>query len=169
MAITSGDRRLGEGGDQFWRDKSLQELSDEEWELLCDGCGQCCLIKLQDEDTGKLIHTRLACKLLNIGSCRCTDYENRHKHVSDCVVISPETISRLDWLPHSCAYRLVAEGRDLYWWHPLVSGDPNSVHEAGVSVRDWATGEEGVPEGKMIRFAVRDPSVKRTLTGKLSS
>ena len=168
MASTSGDRGLNEKNDQFWHDKSLPELSEEEWEALCDGCGQCCLIKLQNEDTEELLHTRLACKLLDIGACRCTDYSNRHERVHDCVVISPDSIGTLDWLPHSCAYRLVDEGKDLFWWHPLVSGDPNSVHEAGVSVRSWATSEEGVPEGKMVRFVVKDPSIKRILTGESS-
>lgn len=168
MASTSGDRGLNKNGDQFWRDKPLRELNKEEWEALCDGCGQCCLIKLQDEDTEELLHTRLTCKLLDIGACRCTDYNNRHERVHDCVVISPDSIEMLDWLPHSCAYRLVAEGKDLFWWHPLVSGDPNSVHEAGVSVRSWATSEEGVPEGKMVRFVVKDPSIKRILAGKTS-
>ena len=165
MTITIRVQALTGSKDQFWRHKSLHEMSDEEWESLCDGCGQCCLIKFQDEDTDELLHTRLACKLLDIGVCRCTDYDNRHARVSDCVVISPDTVDTLDWLPHSCAYRLVAEGRDLYWWHPLVSSDPDSVHQAGVSVREWATSEEGVPEGKKIRFIVKDPSIKRVLTG----
>jgi uncharacterized cysteine cluster protein YcgN (CxxCxxCC family) len=166
MASSSEECGLKQNNEQFWRDKSLDELNDEEWEALCDGCGQWCLIKLQDEDTDELLHTRLACKLLDIGACSCTDYANRHKRVHDCVVISPESVKTLDWLPHSCAYRLVAEGKDLNWWHPLVSGDPDSVHEAGVSVRPWATSEEGVPEGKMIRFVVKDPSIKRILTGE---
>lgn len=157
---------MGEIGELFWRTKSLREMNNEEWEALCDGCGQCCLIKLQDEDTEELLHTRLACKLLNIGQCRCTDYANRHERVSDCVVISPESVERLDWLPHSCAYRLVHEGKDLHWWHPLVSGDPHTVHQAGVSVRDWATSEKGVPQHKMDRFVVRDPSIRKVLTGK---
>ncbi len=152
--------------DQFWRHKSLHEMDNEEWESLCDGCGQCCLIKFQDEDTDELLHTRLTCKLLDIGACRCTDYDNRHERVRDCVVISPDSVGTLDWLPHSCAYRLVAEGRDLYWWHPIVSGDPDSVHQAVVSVRDWASSEEGVPEGKKERFIVQDPKIKRILTGK---
>lgn len=151
---------------KFWEGKSLSDFTDAQWEALCDGCGQCCLIKLQDEDTEQLLHTRLACKLLDIGVCRCTDYANRHERVSDCVVISPETVESLDWLPRSCAYRLIHEGKDLYWWHPLVSGDPNTVHQAGVSVRDWATSEEGVPEHKMDRFVVKDPSIRKVLTGK---
>lgn len=150
----------------FWRTKTLDELSSEEWESLCDGCGQCCLVKLQDEDTDELLHTRLACKLLDIGACRCTDYANRHGRVSDCAVVSPETVRKLDWLPHSCAYRLVAEGKELKWWHPLVSGDPETVHQAGVSVRAWATSEEGVPEHKFDRFVVKDPSIRKVLTGE---
>ena len=155
------------GGNEapFWRSKSLRDLTDAQWESLCDGCGQCCLIKFQDEDTDELLHTRLSCELLDVGTCRCNDYDNRHSRIPDCVVIAPDTVETLDWLPHSCAYRLVAEGRDLYWWHPLVSGDPDSVHQAGISVRDWATSEEGVPEGKKIRFIVKDPSIIRTLTG----
>ena len=157
---------MSENDEPFWRTKSLREMSEDEWESLCDGCGQCCLVKLQDEDTDELLHTRLVCKLLDLGTCRCTDYENRHERVSDCAIVSPNTIEHLDWLPHSCAYRLLAEGRDLYWWHPLVSGDPNSVHQAGVSVRDWATSEEGVPEAKMVRFIVKDPDLKRILRGK---
>lgn len=157
---------LSECSKPFWRTKSLEEMSSQEWEALCDGCGQCCLVKLQDEDTEELLHTKLACKLLDIGACRCRDYENRHERVSDCAVISPETVRTLDWLPHSCAYRLVAEGRDLFWWHPLISGNPDSPHEAGVSVRDWAVSEEGVPIGKMERFVVRDRKLRKILTGE---
>lgn len=145
----------------FWRRKALDQLSPKEWESLCDGCGQCCLLKLEDEETNELYHTRLSCRLLDIGSCRCTDYENRHEVVLDCAQITPESVVDLDWLPGSCAYRLVAEGRDLYWWHPLVSGDENSVHEAGVSIRDWACSETGVPKSKIDRFVIRDPSRHR--------
>jgi hypothetical protein len=166
MTITSRDSLVRDATDKFWRNKSLNELNNEEWEALCDGCGQCCLIKLQDEDTEELLHTRLACKLLDIGACSCTDYDNRHERVHDCVVISHETVGSLDWLPHSCAYRLVDEGKDLHWWHPLVSGDPNSVHEAGISVRSWAVSEEGVPVGKIERCVVKDPSIKSILTGE---
>ena len=157
---------MGGNNDQFWRHKLLHDLTDAQWESLCDGCGQCCLIKFQDEDTDELLHTRLSCKLLDIGACRCTDYDNRHTRVPDCVVIAPDTVGTLDWLPHSCAYRLIAEGRALHWWHPLVSGDRDSVHQAGVSVRDWAASEEGVPEGKQIRFIVKDSAIKRILTGR---
>ena len=142
----------------FWRRKVLNDLSHDEWESLCDGCGQCCLVKLEDEDTGELVHTRLACRLLNIGACRCSDYDHRHQRVSDCAQVTPRTVPLLTWLPASCAYRLVAEGKDLQWWHPLVSGDPNTVHEAGVSVRGWARSETGVPEDQITQYLISDPA-----------
>lgn len=130
----------------FWRRKKLSEMTEEEWESLCDGCGRCCLIKLEDIDTGELAYTRLACRLLDIGSCRCRDYANRHVKVPDCVAFTPDTVSNLRWLPNTCAYRLIDEGRDLEWWHPLVSGSPETVHEAGISVRGFARSEKGIPE-----------------------
>ena len=119
----------------FWRVKTLAEMSDSEWESLCDGCGRCCLNKLEDDDTGRVYFTEVGCKLLDTDACRCRDYANRSDEVPDCVRLTPQVVPTLNWLPPSCAYRLVAEGRDLYWWHPLVSGDPESVHAAGVSVR----------------------------------
>jgi uncharacterized cysteine cluster protein YcgN (CxxCxxCC family) len=150
----------------FWRRKGLDQFTAQEWESLCDGCGQCCLLKLEDEDTGELYHTRLTCRLLDIGACRCTDYENRHERVNDCALVIPDTIDDLDWLPHTCAYRLVMEGRDLYWWHPLVSGDPGSVHEAGISVRGWARSETGVPQDQIDRYVIQDPSRRRPATAE---
>ena len=119
----------------FWRTKTLEQLTKAEWESLCDGCGRCCLNKLEYEDTGEIAWTDLACRLLDGESCRCTDYENRSAKVKDCVSLTSRNINRISWLPPTCAYKLVAEGRDLYWWHPLVSGDPETVHQAGVSVR----------------------------------
>ena len=110
-------------------------MSSSEWESLCDGCGRCCLEKLEDEDNGKIYFTHVSCRLLDAGLCACKDYPNRQKKVPDCVRLTPENVRTLNWLPPSCGYRLVAEGHDLYWWHPLLSGDPNTVHEAGVSVR----------------------------------
>lgn len=119
-------------------------MSVEEWESLCDGCGKCCLVKLVDEDTEELHHTRVACELLDIGACRCSNYDNRHDLVPDCIRLSSDTIETLAWLPTTCAYRRVAAGQDLAWWHPLVSGDPETVHQAGISVRGWAISETKV-------------------------
>jgi len=119
----------------FWRRKTLRQMTDAEWESLCDGCGKCCLNKLQDEDTGALAFTNVACDLLDPDTCRCSDYDHRWDHVPDCVKLVPRMIHKLAWLPSTCAYRLIAEGHDLPDWHPLNSGDPDSVHRAGVSVR----------------------------------
>ena len=126
----------------FWKTKTLEEMSDSEWESLCDGCARCCLEKLEDEDTGKLYLTHIGCRLLDAGLCTCKDYQHRTDKVPDCVRLTPQNVRTLSWLPPSCGYRLVAEGRDLYWWHPLISGDPNTVHEAGVSVRGRVVASE---------------------------
>jgi uncharacterized protein len=119
----------------FWREKSLEAMSPDEWEALCDGCARCCLVKLEDEDDGTVQYTKVACDLLDAGTCRCTRYPERHVLVPDCIEFTPALAATLAWLPDTCAYRLVAEGRDLPEWHPLVSGRSESVHEAGVSVR----------------------------------
>lgn len=111
-------------------------MSAQEWESLCDGCGRCCLLKLQDEDTDRIAYTDVACRLFDLGTCRCSDYPNRQGHVPDCVRLTPQVVEEIGWLPPTCAYRLVDEGKDLPWWHPLVSGDPETVVKAGVSVRD---------------------------------
>ena len=130
----------------FWEEKSLSEMTQEEWELLCDGCGRCCLVKLEDEDTGHVHYTDVACRLLDLGVCRCSDYENRTRRVRDCIAFSPETIGDVDWLPPTCAYKLVAQNRDLRWWHPLVSGTRETVREAGISVHGRVVSEEGVAD-----------------------
>ncbi|MBN9060898.1 MAG: hypothetical protein BGP06_16065 [Rhizobiales bacterium 65-9] len=119
----------------FWLDKTLEDMTEQEWESLCDGCARCCLIKLEDEDTGKILHTDIGCKLLDGETCRCKDYPRRSTRVPDCVTLTPEAVRALTWLPPTCAYRLVAEGKDLFDWHPLKTGDSGSVHRAGVSVK----------------------------------
>jgi uncharacterized cysteine cluster protein YcgN (CxxCxxCC family) len=130
----------------FWRSKTLEQMTPAEWESLCDGCGLCCLIRFEDEDTGEIIPTRVACKLFDDKLCRCSDYENRKAHVPDCIKLTPGNIEDLLWMPKSCAYRRLHEGRDLAWWHPLVSGDPETVHKAGVSIRGQTISEASLDE-----------------------
>ncbi len=125
----------------FWKGKTLTEMTREEWESLCDGCARCCLAKLEDEDTGEIAYTNVACRLLDHETCRCTKYSKRSLFVPDCITLTPDNVSRLHWMPSTCAYRLLAEGKDLPVWHPLVSGDPDSVHYAGISVRGRAVSE----------------------------
>ncbi|MTI10901.1 YcgN family cysteine cluster protein [Curvivirga aplysinae] len=130
----------------FWETKSLYEMTQTEWESLCDGCGQCCLHKMEDIDTGEIAVTNVACKLLDLNSCQCKHYPNRLDHVPDCVQLTPKDAETLTWLPKTCAYKLIADGDDLPTWHPLISGDPNTVHEAGISVQDEVVGEEEVED-----------------------
>jgi uncharacterized protein len=142
----------------FWRRKAMSEMTRAEWESLCDGCGRCCLNKLIDEDTNATVFTDVGCKLLDGESCRCRDYGHRQSKVKDCVRLTPRNVRRLKWLPPTCAYRLVAEGRDLAWWHPLVSGDTETVHRAGVSVRGRVTASEAdVPDDRLEGYIVSWP------------
>jgi uncharacterized cysteine cluster protein YcgN (CxxCxxCC family) len=144
-------------GEPFWRRKALGEMTAAEWESLCDGCGLCCLVRFEDEDTGEIIPTRVHCQLFDPGTCRCTDYANRKRHVPDCIKLTPGNIEALEWMPKSCAYRRLHEGRDLASWHPLVSGDPESVHRAGVSVRGQTINERVLAEPEdALDFAAQD-------------
>ena len=145
---------MGHPTDQnaFWKNKTLRQMSPSEWEALCDGCGKCCLVKLIDDLTDDLHYTTVACKLLDCESCRCGDYENRKSLVEDCVILSPRLIEELHWMPSTCAYRLIYEGKDLYWWHPLISGNSNTVHEAGISVRGRVISEREVKDSELPKY-----------------
>jgi len=150
----------------FWRRKTLAEMNTAEWESLCDGCGRCCLNKLEDEDTGRIYYTDVGCRLLDAEKCRCRNYGNRSSEVDDCVRLTPDNVTTISWLPPTCAYRLLGEGRDLYWWHPLVSGDADSVHAAGISVRGRVAAlEDRVPdedlEDHIVAWPMRLPKRAR--------
>jgi hypothetical protein len=132
--------------DRFWEDRPLEALDRAQWEALCDGCGKCCVHKLEDEVTGELFPTNVACKLLDRHSGQCSDYRHRRAYVPECVRLTPKLAATLDWLPPSCAYKLRADGKPLPDWHPLNSGDPESVHKAGMSVRGWTISESDAGE-----------------------
>ena len=128
----------------FWKTKTLAQMSEPEWESLCDRCSRCCVISIEDADTGELHWTDVSCKLFDTKACQCSDYANRKQYVPDCVKLTPKNVPKLDWLPPTCAYRLVSEGKDLYWWHPLISGSYDTVHAARASVRNKTR-----PEGRL--------------------
>lgn len=143
---------------RFW-ELPLKQLDPKEWEALCDGCGKCCLNKLEFEDTDELAFTRVACRLLDGETCRCTRYETRHRYVPECVSLTPEKIADISyWLPATCAYRLRHEGKPLYDWHYLISGDTEAVHRAGVSVRGWTLSEAEIPEEDWEDYIIEDLS-----------
>lgn len=128
----------------FWKTKTLEQMTGEEWESLCDGCGLCCLNKLEDWDTGEVVFTSVRCQLLDGESCRCSDYENRRATVPDCIQLDLKKVDEIGWLPPTCAYALVRDGKDLYWWHYLISGDTETVHQAGISARGRTVSETDV-------------------------
>ncbi len=142
--------------DRFWVGKTLEHLTPSQWEALCDGCGRCCLQKLKNPTTGKVYYTWVACYLLDIETCRCTDYELRHILVPDCIKLEPGNILELRWLPRTCAYRRIAEGKELPDWHPLITGESRSVVAAGISVRGRAVSEEHVHPDDLDNFRVKE-------------
>lgn len=144
---------------RYWETVPMDRMNRSEWEALCDGCGKCCLNKLEDEETGEVALTRLACRLLDDESCLCSQYPIRHQFVPECIVLTPKTLrDNLYWLPQTCAYRLVVEGRPLYPWHPLLSGDPETVHAAGVSVRGLTIPEFEVDEDDWEDHIIEEPT-----------
>ncbi len=147
----------------FWEAKSLAEMSPAEWESLCDGCGLCCLVRFEDEVTGEIIPTRVHCKLFDPYLCRCGDYENRKASVPECIKLTPGNIDDLAWMPRSCAYRRLNESKPLPRWHPLITGDPESTHKAGVSVRGQTISESALDDPEdALDFEAPDLSVDRS-------
>ncbi len=142
----------------FWERVPLAEMTRAEWEALCDNCGRCCLLKLQDEDSDQVDYTDVACRLLDLGTCRCSDYANRRRRVPDCVKLTPGNLESLTWMPSTCAYRLLYEGQPLAWWHPLLSGDPETVVEAGISVRGRVVSEREVDDAELEDRIVEWPA-----------
>jgi uncharacterized cysteine cluster protein YcgN (CxxCxxCC family) len=130
----------------FWEVKTLAQMTVREWESLCDGCGLCCLVRFEDEETGEVIPTRVHCRLFDPDTCRCSDYANRKAHVPECIKLTPYNIEDLEWMPPSCAYRRLHEGKPLPLWHPLITGDPDSAHKAGVGVRGQTISEASLDD-----------------------
>jgi len=128
----------------FWDEKTLEEMTPTEWEALCDGCGRCCLVKLEDEDTGEIMTSDVHCRLLDGQTCRCTNYTNRKKIIQDCIKLTAQNVGEITWIPSTCAYRRLAEGKGLAWWHPLVSGDPETVVTVGISIRGRTCNENTI-------------------------
>jgi uncharacterized cysteine cluster protein YcgN (CxxCxxCC family) len=143
---------------EFWKHKPLKSLSSKEWEALCDGCGKCCLNKLEDEDTGEVALTRIACRLLDDQSCKCGQYPIRHQFIPDCIVLKPSNIDKnVYWMPKTCAYRLLWSGQPLFDWHPLISGDPETVHTANISVRGITLSEFDINEEDWEDHIIEEP------------
>ncbi|MBU2962042.1 YcgN family cysteine cluster protein [Citreicella sp. C3M06] len=144
---------------RFWENKPLTKMSDKEWEALCDGCGKCCLNKLEDEDTGAVALTCVACRLLDDETCRCSQYPIRHQFVPECIVLKPTNMEdNLYWMPETCAYKLLWEGKPLFKWHPLISGDPDSVHRAGVSMQGRTVSEFEIDDDDWEDYIIEEPT-----------
>lgn len=141
----------------FWKSKTLDTMTKTEWESLCDGCGRCCLNKLEDYDSGEIVWTSVACELLDCDKCKCMDYDNRARLVPDCIPLTPKTVRELSWLPPTCAYRLIRDGEDLFPWHPLISGSSETVHSAGISVKGRCQSELKIPSDDWENFIVSWP------------
>lgn len=139
---------------EFWKHKSFEEMTREEWESLCDGCAKCCLIKFRDPKTQAVRFTNVVCRYLNLETCQCTDYPRRHDNVPECILLTPEIARHADWLPKTCAYRLIADGQDLPWWHPLKTGDPDSARRAGRTVLRKVVSEAEVDEADLEDMVV---------------
>ena len=145
---------------EFWAHIPLSRMTSQEWEALCDGCGKCCLNKLEDEDTGEVALTRVACRLFDDATCRCSKYADRLTHVPECIVLSPGGMAKVAYfMPETCAYRRLHEGKPLLWWHPLISGDPDSVHQAGVSAQGITVSELTTPEDDWEDFVIEEPGL----------
>jgi uncharacterized cysteine cluster protein YcgN (CxxCxxCC family) len=143
--------------DRFWERKPLRKMSEQEWEALCDGCGKCCLNKLEDEDSGEVALTRVACRLLDDNTCRCAHYENRHKFIPECIVLRPDNLdTHAYWMPETCAYRLLWQGNPLPDWHPLISGTAQSVHDAGISLRHMTVSEFDIPQDEWEEYIIEE-------------
>lgn len=143
---------------KFWKTKKLKDLTNKEWEALCDGCAKCCVHKLEDEDTGRIYYTDVACRLLDLETCKCINYFERKQLVPDCICLTQDNILIFRWLPSTCAYRLIAEGKDLPEWHPLITGNSELMHNAGISVRGKLISEDRVSDfQKHIVNPVREP------------
>lgn len=140
---------------RYWTKKTLAQLNSQEWEALCDGCGKCCLLKLEDEDQpGQIYYTALACEWLDLQTCRCSDYENRTQRKADCIDLQPHMVEQFHWLPDSCGYRLISEGKSLPGWHPLISGEANSCLRQGHSVARRVISESQVSEDQQEEYII---------------
>ena len=145
--------------DRFWETKKLEQMNKAEWEAVCDGCGKCCLNKLEDEDTGEVAMTRVACRLLDNDTCLCAQYPIRHQFVPECIVLTPKTLQdNLYWLPKTCGYRLLHEGRELYDWHPLIAGNSEAIHESGVTMQGRTVPEFEIHEDDWEDYIIEEPT-----------